>query len=71
MVFAAVTVAILHIGWWYMFISPPSLSLFFKVYWVLWMILNVMFLLGFAVLGVWLLNRIHRLKVHKVGEGVQ
>lgn len=70
-VFAGITIAILHIGWWYMFISVPSLSLFFKVYWVLWMILNVAFLLGFAVLGVRFLNRIHHLKMHKAGKGVQ
>jgi hypothetical protein len=43
----------------------------FQVYWLLDIILSVVFLLGFAVLGAWLLNRRHRLKMQKVERSVQ
>lgn len=70
-VFSGVTVAIMHVFWWYTFIDPQSLSLFFKIYWLLWILLNVIFLLGFACLGTWFVNEVHRLKVRKAEKNVQ
>jgi hypothetical protein len=69
-VFAAVIVAILSVVVKTEFISS-SQPLFFKIYLLSDMILNVIFLFGFAVLGAWLLIRKNRLKMQEVKKDVQ
>jgi uncharacterized protein (DUF983 family) len=70
-VFAAVIVAFLLIIGKFMFMDFLQQPPFFKVYWLLDIILSVVFLLGFAILGAWLLNRRHRLKIQKVERSDQ
>jgi len=69
-VLAAVLVAIGHSVWMSVFVLIQTRSQFFKVYSLLNIILDIIFLLGFAVLGAWLFTRGNRLKMQEVKDGV-
>ena len=64
-IYAAVIVAVLPVIVRTGFISS-SLSLFFKIYSLLNIILSEVFLFGFAVLGARFLTKINRLKSEKI-----
>lgn len=67
-IFAGIFVMMLHIPWWYQYVSCASIPVFFQVYWVFWMIINTAFILGFAVLGIRFINKMECLKVQKNKE---
>ena len=60
-VFAASIVAIFLIIFKFIHINFPQQSPVYKVYWLSDIILNIIFLFGFAVFGAWLFNRKYRL----------